>query len=210
VIRTVWNAVKTVVMAVVNFIVGFIRNNWNTIKSATSTAWNAIKNVVKTVWSAIKTVISTIMNTIKSVFRAGWAAVRGIFVAAWNALKAAVVGPAQFIVDKIQWIIDKAAAAMQTLRDLFSLGIEISTSPQFQQAVAGLVQGQLPNNPVDPPGGISSPFGGHSGSHVDNGHFGPAQVAGNVAVVVDIDGVAVTQLVRMHSNRMRVRLGGRR
>ena len=62
----VWAAVQNAVAVVV----GRVKTNFNTLKTALSNAWNAIKTTASTVWNGIKTAITkpiqTAINTVKT------------------------------------------------------------------------------------------------------------------------------------------------
>lgn len=94
-----WEGIKTVVGAVVNFIqerfvatVSAVANAWNKMKAGAMVAWNGIKNTFSTVATFFRNIFTNAWNAVKAVFSTGGKIFDGIKDGIVNAFKTIVNG----------------------------------------------------------------------------------------------------------------------
>lgn len=112
--HTAWTAVSTVIMTVINTLVGWIKtfwndevtgltNIWHSISGIAQTAWTAVSKVVtnavnillgwlKTFWNNEMTGLSNIWHTLSGIAQSVWNAVTGVFKNAWGGISNALSG----------------------------------------------------------------------------------------------------------------------
>lgn len=103
-VSTVINAIKTIVMTVLQGIQTFWDTHGESIKGASSAAWNLIRDNISEVINNIKTIIVTVSNAIKGFWDRHGEAIRSGAETAWN---------------KIKGIVDRSFKAITTLFDTF-------------------------------------------------------------------------------------------
>ena len=94
-VKTVFNAIKTVVTTVINTIKNVITKGFQLISKVIKTVMTMIKTVVSTVWNAIKTVVTTVVNTIRNTVSRVFNAIKSVATSVWNAIKTAITRPVQ-------------------------------------------------------------------------------------------------------------------
>lgn len=94
-LKQVWNAIKTAISSAVNAVKNTVTSAWNSVKTTTSNVWNGIKSTITGVINDIKSAVSNAWNTIKSATSS-----------AWTSIKDAIVSPFKAAKDKIDSIID--------------------------------------------------------------------------------------------------------
>lgn len=85
---TVWNAIKTVVETVTNFLAPFIEATWNNIVSVVSVAWDILKVVIETALNVILGIIKAVMQIINGDWSGAWETIKQVLIACWEGMKA--------------------------------------------------------------------------------------------------------------------------
>lgn len=137
----VWNAIKTAVMAVVNWFTGTlvpaIVGVWNAIVAAVRTAVAFIATVIRTYIAIWKAIITTVLNAILAVWRAvwglfgpiikavfgliiaiiqlAWTIIKGLFLAALYGLKAVVQGSFRAILAVVRTVMNAIKAVISAV-----------------------------------------------------------------------------------------------
>lgn len=65
-VQSVWETVSSAVMGLIQGFVDWIKNAWETIKTAISTAMEAIKTTISNIWNGIKQTVSNLVEGIKN------------------------------------------------------------------------------------------------------------------------------------------------
>lgn len=128
-VEATFNAIRAVVMAVLPFVIGFIKGQINVIVGifrlvkAILTgdwkgAWDAIKQIVSGVWGSIKAVISGGWAAIKALFRLGASALKSLMKAAWDGVKSAVSTGISSAVTLVKALPGKIKSALGNLGSL--------------------------------------------------------------------------------------------
>lgn len=107
-IRTIWNNIRAITMAVWNAISSFLRAHWSTISAVATAAFNVIRSVVTNAWNVIWAITSSIwkiiaavvvnalgvisgrisaMTALRNIVAAVWNGIKAVTQAAWNAIK---------------------------------------------------------------------------------------------------------------------------
>jgi hypothetical protein len=116
-----WNAIKRVVLAVLNWISAKIRSVravvvavWSAIRSSASNAWAGVRNTVASVgnWIASK------MRSVKAVVAAVWSAIRSSASSAWNGVRSIVNGVVSSIRRIIQGIKSVASSVFNGIKNI--------------------------------------------------------------------------------------------
>lgn len=74
-----WTAIKNAIMSPVKTVVNTVKTNFNTLKTALSTAWTTIKNTATKVWGSIKNAITKPINTAKDKVKGIIKTIKGFF-----------------------------------------------------------------------------------------------------------------------------------
>lgn len=85
---TVWNAIKTVVETVTNFLAPFIEATWNNIVAVVSVAWDILKVVIETALNVILGIIKAVMQIINGDWSGAWETIKQVLIACWEGMKA--------------------------------------------------------------------------------------------------------------------------
>jgi len=85
-----FQAIKDKVSKVMPQIKDVISKVWNTIKTVVSTVANAIKTVVSTVFNAVKSFVQKNQNTIKTIISTVWNAIKNVVTTYINAVKTVI------------------------------------------------------------------------------------------------------------------------
>lgn len=111
---THWDALRTVVGAVMTFILGIVTSvvaavvtAFNGLLVGLTAAWNAIRAAASLIWNGIKSVVTAIVGALAGAVQARFDALRDAIVAIWNALKAA----ASAVWNAIKTVVSAAADA---------------------------------------------------------------------------------------------------
>lgn len=84
---TVWNAIKTVVETVTNFLAPFIEATWNNIVSVVSVAWDILKVVIETALNIILGIIKVVMQLINGDWSGAWETIKETVGKVWDGIK---------------------------------------------------------------------------------------------------------------------------
>ena len=84
---TVWNAIKTVVETVTNFLAPFIETTWNNIVSVVSVAWDILKVVIETALNIILGIIKVVMQLINGDWSGAWETIKETVGKVWDGIK---------------------------------------------------------------------------------------------------------------------------
>ena len=84
---TVWNAIKTVVETVTNFLAPFIEATWNNIVSVVSVAWDILKVVIETALNVILGIIKVVMQLINGDWLGAWETIKETVGKVWDGIK---------------------------------------------------------------------------------------------------------------------------
>lgn len=87
---TVWNAIKSVVETVTNFLAPFIEATWNNIVSVVSVAWDILKVVIETALNIILGIIKLVMQLINGDWSGAWETIKEIANTLWEGIKSIV------------------------------------------------------------------------------------------------------------------------
>lgn len=86
----VWNAIKTVVETVTNFLAPFIEATWNNIVAVVSVAWDILKVVIETALNVILGIIKAVMQLINGDWSGAWETIKEIANTLWEGIKSIV------------------------------------------------------------------------------------------------------------------------
>lgn len=84
---TVWNAIKSVVETVTNFLAPFIEATWNNIVSVVSAAWDILKVVIETTLNIILGIIKVVMQLINGDWSGAWETIKETAGKVWDGIK---------------------------------------------------------------------------------------------------------------------------
>lgn len=87
---TVWNAIKTVVETVTNFLAPFIEATWNNIVAVISVAWDILKVVIETALNIILGIIKVVMQLINGDWAGAWETIKEVANTLWEGIKSIV------------------------------------------------------------------------------------------------------------------------
>ena len=110
---TVWNAIKTVVETVTNFLAPFIEATWNNIVSVVSVAWDILKVVIETALNVILGIIKAVMQIINGDWSGAWETIKQVLVTCWEGMKALL----QIAFEGFLTIIQTALAGIKSVWD---------------------------------------------------------------------------------------------
>jgi phage-related minor tail protein len=110
-VQTCWagftQAVKMAVdfvRPIIDFLVGFIQDNFGHIREIVSIVWDVIKNVISNAWQVISNIIQLGLNIITGNWGGAWDNVKNIFSAVWDTIKNVVANGVGFIRETVQSI----------------------------------------------------------------------------------------------------------
>ena len=83
----VWNAIKTVVETVTNFLAPFIEATWNNIVAVVSGAWDILKVVIETALNLILGIIKAVMQIINGDWSGAWETIKETAGKVWDGIK---------------------------------------------------------------------------------------------------------------------------
>ena len=115
-----WDAIKEKVSNVING----IKELWNNIKTwLNEKIVQPIKNFFSNLWDGVKTGVSGAVDTIKNVFTTvkNWIndkviqPIKGFFGDLWESLKGGPKSFANFVIDKIEWMINKIISGLNSM-----------------------------------------------------------------------------------------------
>lgn len=109
----VWNAIKTVVETVTNFLAPFIEATWNNIVSVISVAWDIIKVTVETALNIVLGIIKAVMQIINGDWSGAWETIKQVLNTYWEGMKALV----QIAVEGFLSIIQTALTGIKSVWD---------------------------------------------------------------------------------------------
>lgn len=81
-----WNALASLITAVMQVIVPIITVAWEVIQTVISAAWEVIKSVVSSGLDIVLSIITLVMAIIEGDWSAVWEAIKGVASAVWNAI----------------------------------------------------------------------------------------------------------------------------
>ena len=84
---TVWNAIKSVVETVTNFLAPFIEATWNNIVAVVSGAWDILKVVIETALNLILGIIKAVMQIINGDWSGAWETIKETAGKVWDGIK---------------------------------------------------------------------------------------------------------------------------
>ncbi len=82
--RQVWNAIKSVTMVVVNWLIGA----WHSTRDATVKVWNAIAGAVMAAWHALASSFASSWHAVADPIVGAWHAIANTTTAVWNSIVA--------------------------------------------------------------------------------------------------------------------------
>ena len=85
--ETVWNAIQTVIDAVMTVLGPLIEGAWANIQLVITTAWEVIKTVVETAINVVLGIIKAVMQIITGDWSGAWETIKGVFSTVWNAIQ---------------------------------------------------------------------------------------------------------------------------
>lgn len=105
VVSTFVNAVRTVIVTILDLIKGDWQGAWDTVKGFFETTWNGIVSFFTPVIENIKTTISNALNAISSWWNSIWTAISGFFTNIWNAIVSTVTQKVNAVRSVVQNVI---------------------------------------------------------------------------------------------------------
>lgn len=105
VVSTFVNAVRTVIVTILDLIKGDWQGAWGTVKGFFETTWNGIVSFFTPVIENIKTTISNALNAISSWWNSIWTAISGFFTNIWNAIVSTVTQKVNAVRSVVQNVI---------------------------------------------------------------------------------------------------------
>lgn len=90
VVSTFANAVRTVIVTILDLIKGDWQGAWDTVSSSFQTTWNGIVSFLAPVIEGVKTTIGNALNAISTWWNSVWTAISTFFSNIWNAIVSAV------------------------------------------------------------------------------------------------------------------------
>jgi tape measure domain-containing protein len=193
--------VAEIVSGVVQSVIGFLRNLWETvkqiwegIKETTINIWHAIRDFLRPIVQGIKDFILTVWRNLKGAWNSIWNGIKGVFIAIWDNMVGIAEAGVNAIIMAVNAIIRSINAAAEAAANILSLGFadvpDIPTIPHVDFNSGSSAGTGLGSSPV---GGGGRRPGGTSGLNV----------------TLDVDGVALTQAVTLTERRNRIKLGRR-
>ena len=85
IVNSAFRSIKTIVMAVFNFLKAYFTTMFNVYKTIFMTAFNAIKSVVMIVFNVLKAYFTTMFNVYKTIFMTALNAIRAVWESVWKA-----------------------------------------------------------------------------------------------------------------------------
>ncbi|MFD9408557.1 phage tail protein [Streptomyces sp. NPDC059989] len=158
-IKSVWNSVKSAVMPIVSAIGNAVKSAFNGIKSVITTVMNAVRSVISSVWNGIKAVIMPVVNWIKSAVPSAFNAVKDRMSSAWNGLRGIAAGAFGAIVGAVKSPINSVIGLINSMIGRINR-IRVSV-PGWVPFVGGKSFGvSLPTIPMLATGGVVMPRSG--------------------------------------------------
>ncbi|MFD3327586.1 phage tail protein [Streptomyces sp. NPDC058701] len=158
-IKSVWNSVKNAVMPIVRAIGNAVKSAFNGIRSAISTVMNAVRSVISSVWNGIKAVIMPVVNWIKSAVPNAFNSVKNAMSNAWNGLRGIASNAFGAILGAVRSPINSVIGLINSMIGRINR-IRVSV-PGWVPFVGGKSFGvSLPNIPMLATGGVVMPRSG--------------------------------------------------
>ena len=106
VVSTFVNAVRTVIVTILDLIKGDWQGAWDTVSSFFETTWNGIVSFFTPVIENVKTIVSNALNAISSWWNSVWTAISGFFTNIWNAIVSTVTQKVNAVRSVVQNVIN--------------------------------------------------------------------------------------------------------
>lgn len=127
-----WNAIKRVVLSVVNWMLSKIRTAravitavWSAIRTSASNAWKGVKSVV----SSVASWITSRIRQVRSIVNAVWSAIRSSASSAWNGVRSIVSGVVNTIRRIISGIRSVASSVFNGIKNVARSAFNAILSP---------------------------------------------------------------------------------
>ena len=104
----VWNGIKTAISNAVNAVINNVRQQWNSLKSMTTTVFNAVKSFLTSVWNGIKSVVNTAADALVNHVKGQWNALKSMTTTVFNAVKSFLTT----VWNGIKSVVNKVASAL--------------------------------------------------------------------------------------------------
>ncbi|NBJ70621.1 MULTISPECIES: hypothetical protein [Clostridia] len=85
--QTIWGAIKSVIMTVMNFLKPFLLVAWTWISTQIMLVWNIIKTTIKVAMELVMGIIRTVMQLITGNWSGAWETIKSTFTNIWNIMK---------------------------------------------------------------------------------------------------------------------------
>lgn len=110
VVSTFVNAVRTVIVTILDLIKGDWQGAWDTVSSFFETTWNGIVSFFTPVIENVKTIVSNALNAISSWWNSVWTAISGFFTNIWNAIVSTVTQKVNAVRSTVQNVINAVSS----------------------------------------------------------------------------------------------------
>ena len=110
VVSTFVNAVRTVIVTILDLIKGDWQGAWDTVSSFFDTTWNGIVSFFTPVIENVKTIVSNALNAISSWWNSVWTAISGFFTNIWNAIVSTVTQKVNAVRSTVQNVINAVSS----------------------------------------------------------------------------------------------------
>jgi hypothetical protein len=187
-----WPLLLGIITGPIGLAAGLIIQNWDTIKSATTTAWTAIRDFLGSVWGTIRGAVSSAVNGVRTAVSNAWDAISSATSSVWGAISSTVTGIATGIASGVK-------DAIGGLRDWLgsAWGSIKSAATDAWDAVKGAITGAV-KGAVDKVKGFVSDFEHLGGDIVKGIAKGIADAASSV---IDAIGDVVSGAVK-HAKKL--------
>ena len=110
VVSTFVNAVRTVIVTILDLIKGDWQGAWDTVKGFFETTWDGIVSFFTPVIENVKTIINNALNAISSWWNSVWTAISGFFTNIWNAIVSTVTQKVDAVRSVVQNVINAVSS----------------------------------------------------------------------------------------------------
>lgn len=110
VVSTFVNAVRTVIVTILDLIKGDWQGAWDTVSSFFETTWDGILSFFTPVIENVKTIVSNALNAISSWWNSVWTAISGFFTSIWNAIVSTVTQKVNAVRSTVQNVINAVSS----------------------------------------------------------------------------------------------------
>lgn len=112
-----WENLQTIISAVMDFLVPYIQERWEEIKTVIEVVWETIKTVVEVAVEVIKGVITTFLKVVDGDWTGAWETIKETFSNIWDIIKDYVKKVVDIIKDSIKDKLDESKNNVKNIMD---------------------------------------------------------------------------------------------